>query len=273
MNLNEKIQDIFKNQPEKILNTKLDNIRIENATIYGKEQLENIRELISEDETFKGCDEINFLSYPVLQVDGKNMSVATYKWQEGLKFAGRAYILSLALTPKMYDPSQILKPIKNGAGLSPTIYNPETFEPVKKIILEFKPERTQDGITNHEAVIRQELHDLLDKVLDNPEDYMMEGKRGLLIRGIFEREGDDSNTKESPFNYLSVVEEVEPEVAGYLAFFLETEEVEDGEFQTKLGKKIIPANLKDKFEEKFGEKGKTLSLTKKEIEDFLEENK
>ena len=267
MNLNEKMQDLLK-QPEQILVGKYGH-----DTIYGKEQLEKIRELISQDETFKGCDEINFLSYPVVQVDGKTMSVQTYKWEEGLKFSGKSYILSLALTPKMYDPSQILKPIKNGAGLSPVLYNPENFEPVKKIILEFRPDRPQDGITNHEAVIRQELHDLLDKVLDNPENYLMEGKRELLIRGIFEREGDDSNTKESPINYLSVVEEVAPKEVGSLIFYLETEEIKDGEFQTHVRSRFIPEELKEKFQEKFKDKAGSLSLTKKEIEDFLEENK
>lgn len=280
MNLNEKMQDLLK-QPEQILVGKYGH-----DTIYGKEQLEKIRELISEDETFKGCDEINFLSYPVVEVtktpiipdsllqeEKKVMMVKTYKWEEGLKFSGKAYILSLALTPKMYDPSQILKPIKNGAGLSPVLYNPENFEPVKKIILEFSPDRPQDGITNHEEVIRQELHDLLDKVLDNPENYLMEGKRGLLIRGIFEMESDDSNTKESSTTYLTQVEESLPKEVGSLVFYLETEEIEDGEFKTHVRSKFIPEELKDKFQEKFGDRQSSISITKKEIDDFLEENK
>jgi hypothetical protein len=39
---------------------------------------------------------------------------------------------------------------------------------------------------NDEELLRKELHDLLDKVLDSPNEYKIKGTRGVMIRGVFE---------------------------------------------------------------------------------------
>lgn len=168
-NLYEKLEKILKSQSDHIL--------------YGHNKLAHIKEIVSTDETFKDCDKIEFIDPE--NYDGFT-STKTIKWKEGLKFKGECKILSLMLTPEMYDPSSMFVIVKDSASISPIIYDLITFEPLKRIILEFKIERHEDGVNNQKEAIRQELHELLDKVLDDPETYRMNGVRGLLIRGNFE---------------------------------------------------------------------------------------
>ena len=168
----------------------------------------------------------------------------------------------------MYNPDTLHSPVKDGAAITPTLYDTKTFEPKKKIVLEFKPERVQDGITNHEAVIRQELHDLLDKVLDNPEEYQIKGERGLLIRGIFE--SSENKSKLPPVDLSGVINE-EPKYS--IVYYLKAQpEDENGNVSMRLENKIIPLELKDKFLEHFGEKVNNLRLTESEIEEFIYQN-
>jgi hypothetical protein len=87
----------------------------------------------------------------------------------------------------MYDPSRLLKPVKNGAAMGPTIYDPLTFTPRKHILLTWSPEMVQDVTgTNDELTLRNDIHKLLDDVLDNPDEYKTKGFRGILVRGLFE---------------------------------------------------------------------------------------
>jgi len=93
------------------------------------------------------------------------------------------YIYQIIFTPRIYDPKTIYKPVKDGCVMTPTIYNPETFTPYRKIVLTWSPEQAQDfPFTNSEEVMKQTLRDQLEKVLANPEDYMPEAIRGVMIR-------------------------------------------------------------------------------------------
>jgi hypothetical protein len=99
----------------------------------------------------------------------------------------------------MYDPNQLLKPVKNGAAMGPTIYDPSTFEPRKHILLTWSPEMAQDlSGTNDELTLRNDIHKLLDDVLDNPDEYKTKGTRYVLVRGLFEiiERGDVTEVKE-----------------------------------------------------------------------------
>jgi len=40
--------------------------------------------------------------------------------------------------------------------------------------------------SNDEKTLRNDIHKLLDDVLDNPEEYRTKGTRHVLIRGVFE---------------------------------------------------------------------------------------
>jgi hypothetical protein len=93
------------------------------------------------------------------------------------------YIYQIIFTPRIYDPKTIYEPVKDGCVMTPTIYNPETFTPYRKIVLTWSPEQAQDfPFTNSEEVMKQTLRDQLEKVLANPEDYMPEAFRGVMIR-------------------------------------------------------------------------------------------
>jgi hypothetical protein len=86
----------------------------------------------------------------------------------------------------MYDPSTWVKePVKDGCTFSPLWFDPLTFTPSRRIILSFNPEVVIDEDRTLED-IRLDLHLQLDKILDNPEDYMPEGYRVCMIRMVVE---------------------------------------------------------------------------------------
>ena len=154
--------------------------------LYG-EELNPYKERILQTEEFSECDELIIMKYPVTKLEnGKNAIPLTYKLGEGLKFKGKCRLLSLALTPKMFDFNTIHEPVLDGACITPTLYNPNTFEPKKKIVLEFSPEALQDDVNSTEEVKRKQLHETLDKILDSPELYQVKGEKGVMVRGIFE---------------------------------------------------------------------------------------
>jgi hypothetical protein len=146
------------------------------------------------------------MKYPVtLDENNNSIETKTYKVVPNQKFKGKCYLLSLALTPEMFDPKKIHEPVLYGACITPTIYNPETFEPKKKIVLEFSPEISQDKTIyaygnpsmindiedTYEQQLRKQLHETLDKILDNPELYQVKGEKGVMVRGIFELDSDN----------------------------------------------------------------------------------
>jgi len=91
-----------------------------------------------------------------------------------------AYVYQIMFSPKMYDSKTIHEPVKDGCTLTPLVYNPETFVPKRKIVIEFSPEYTQEILTEED--MKQHLRGKLDKILDNPEDYMPEGFRACMLR-------------------------------------------------------------------------------------------
>jgi hypothetical protein len=163
------------------------NDNVTGVTLYG-EQLLPYKDIIKKCDEFSGCDELIILTMPVAKGNnGEIYSAQTIKLSDLMKFKGRCYLLSLDLTPTMYNPNKLLTPVKNGAGISPTFYNPETFEPYKHIILTWSPEMAQDlsGV-NPEDTLKNNIRMLLDDVLANPAEYQIKGDRGVMIRGIFE---------------------------------------------------------------------------------------
>ena len=93
------------------------------------------------------------------------------------------YIYQILFTPRVYDPKTVYNAVKDGCTITPMFYNPETFTPYRKIVLTWSPEQAQDfPVTNSEEVMKQTLRDQLEKVLANPEEYMPEGIRGVMVR-------------------------------------------------------------------------------------------
>jgi hypothetical protein len=180
------------------LSKKEDDLFMDN-TLYGK-NLEKYKDIIMNTDEFKECDSLEILEYPLVKSrNGEILTVPTIKLSDVMKFKGKCYLLSLGLTPEMYDPNQLIKPVKNGAAMGPTIYDPSTFEPRKHILLTWSPDVTQDlSGTNNEETLRNDIHKLLDDVLDNPEEYKTKGFRGVYVRGLFEviERGDVTEVKE-----------------------------------------------------------------------------
>ena len=101
----------------------------------------------------------------------------TYKHKVG-------YIYTLMFTPKMYEPGEMYKLVKDGCVFAPITYNPETFEPKQSITLTWSPEFPQD-IDAPERTYeddKQMIRSMLEKVLDNPEEYRPKGHIGCLVR-------------------------------------------------------------------------------------------
>jgi hypothetical protein len=92
------------------------------------------------------------------------------------------YIYTLMFTPKMYEPGELYQPVKDGCVFAPTVYNPETFEPKQSITLTWSPEFPQVIGTYQDD--KQMIRDMLEKVLENPEEYKPKGHVGCLVRYV-----------------------------------------------------------------------------------------
>ena len=254
------------------------------STIYG-EELEPYIDRIKQCEEFSECDEIVIMKYPVTIDEEKNkIQNKTYKVVPQQKFKGKCYLLSLALTPEMYDPNKMYEPVLDGACITPTIYDPETFTPKKKIVLEFSPEFAQDQYIytvgspsmieeaekNGETIIRKQLHETLDRIFDNPEMYQVKGEKGVMIRGAFEVVESPLGIEKTKLFGLETENETH-----FPAFFFEKDEEnsKDGEPNLKLSKMDIPINLKEKYLEEIGHKKSIFNIKREEIKEFLNTQK
>jgi hypothetical protein len=251
-------------------NPMLTNDKFTDETCFYGNELDKYKNIIKECDEFAKCDSLDILTMPL--VKGKNGEIYTtntIKLSDLTEFKGRCYLLSLGLTPEMYDPSRLLKPGKNGAAMGPTIYDIDTFEPRKHILLTWSPEMAQDvSGANDELTLRNDIHKLLDDVLDNPEEYKTKGLRGVLVRGLFEviDNNDGSEINRNVYGVDLTVNK--PEDVGYKVFYLETNVIKPGEIELRLNNKIIPSHLKDKFIDEVGTDPKI--ITEKIIDEFLE---
>ena len=100
--------------------------------------------------------------------------------------------------------------------------------------------------------------------------YQVKGERGVLVRGVFER--NEIVSEVTPSRYLTGVKSFvkEEEMPG-IAYYLVKNNVSEGEVEIKVKTVLIPPHLKQLFKDTFGEKN--LEITKEEIDKFLEDNK
>jgi hypothetical protein len=94
------------------------------------------------------------------------------------------YVYTISFTPKMYEPKEMYEPIKDGCVFAPITYNPETFEPKQSITLTWSPEFPQDIDAPKRTYEddKQMIREMLERVLDNPEEYRPIGHTGCLVR-------------------------------------------------------------------------------------------
>jgi hypothetical protein len=266
MKLKELLTEIFGETPNNDHQFGFDGL-----TLYGRDNLEQHKERILQCDEFSECTELNFMNMPIiLSNDDTPLKASDYKLVEGQKFKGVCYLLSLALTPEVFDPETLHTPVKDGACITPTVYKPETFKPFKKIVLEYSPERAVDGSVTGEDDVNSELRDLLDKVLENPYDYQVKGDRGVIVRGVFER--NEIVQEATPPRYLTGVKSFvkEEEMPGIAYYLVKLKNDEGNEVAITVKSTLIPPHLKQLFKDTFGEKN--LEITKEEIDKFLEEN-
>jgi len=136
-----------------------------------------------------GFDKIVWMDLPAgLTEDGeKAIVMKTHKMSdvEEPPYKGKVgYVYTIMFTPKMYEPMEIYKPVKDGCVFAPTTYDPQTFEPKQSITLTWSPDFPQDidtPVRTYEDD-KQMIRDMLQKVLDNPEEYRPKGHIGCLIR-------------------------------------------------------------------------------------------
>jgi hypothetical protein len=86
----------------------------------------------------------------------------------------------------MYESGEMYKPVKDGCVFAPIIFDPVTFTPTQSITLTWSPEFPQD-INAPERTLEDEkqmIRDMLEKVLDNPEEYRPVGYTGCLLRYV-----------------------------------------------------------------------------------------
>jgi hypothetical protein len=229
---------------------------------FRKLELESLKEELLKCDEFLGCEGIDFMEYPVQVIDGTPYTAQTMKLGNGITFVGTPYIYNISFTPEMYDPNSIHTPAKDGAAITPTLYNPMTFEPTKKIVLHFSPEGLM-GETSDETK-KQEIRDLLEKVLQNPEEYQIKGERGIMVRGVFKTK--EFGTEKPPF---FVGTELNPDHS--IVFYIE-KGVKDGETIMTMKQKQIPNSLKEEFIKRFTNGGAIATATTEEIDEFIKEN-
>jgi hypothetical protein len=174
-NLSEKLLSICGNSME--------GFSINNSTEKQRVQVEE--ELIKHFE----FDKIIWMNLPTgLTEDRKTPIVAkslkisdldnpTYKHKIG-------YFYTISFTPKIYEPGEMYKPVKDGCVFTPTTYNPETFEPNQSITISWSPDFPQDINAPQRTLEddKQMIRDMLEKVLNTPEEYRPLGHVGCLVR-------------------------------------------------------------------------------------------
>lgn len=152
-----------------------------------KVQRQLAEQLLKDHFKFK---EVDWIDLPTTTTKiGKPIAALMYKLsdEESTKYEGKtAYIYQIVFSPKMYDPTVIFKPVKEGCTFGPLLYNPENFEPYRTITLTFNPPFPQDiGSKEYQdEMMKQSLHDKLEKVLSNPDEYMPEASRACMVRMV-----------------------------------------------------------------------------------------
>ena len=240
--------------------------------LYGK-QLKKYKDIILKTDEFKDCESLDILEYPVSKSkDGKVLTPYTINLSDVMEFKGRCYLLSLTLTPEMYGPSLMLKPVKDGAAIGPTMYDPITYEPKRQILLTYNPSvhfNFDNKFESTENFKRNEIHQLLDKVLDNFDEYKIKGVKEVLVRGLFEIVENGDEITENVYDVD--LSNQSPEEIGYLVFYLEQTIINPGEVKLDIKKKLIPPHLKDKFISEIGTD--PAKITEKMIDEFLGKNR
>ncbi len=162
-------------------------------------------------EQLQSCDEFKYVDLEILNLPNivnetgdLQISSGSLLITDNIKLSGRIYIYSIWLTPEMYSPNEIIQVVKDNAGITPTMFDEEDFTPHKYIIMKFSPEELQNvKASNVDSPDR--LKSLLEKVLNNPAEYQVKGRRDVVIRGIFESIESDGKVTRKNIEFLKQI--------------------------------------------------------------------
>lgn len=197
MKLHQLLTEIFRNGP-------ISNQYGNDYLLVGNE-LELRKDLLMACDEFKQLNSLSFTRLPTF-VDNNQTTktVQTIKLFKDTVFKGNFTLYSIGLTHEMFNMtfSKMYKKIPNNdAVTTPTFYNPETFTPIKYIIVPYSPEMSQDvsNIPNDYNDFKKKLHEKLDQVIENPNDHQLKGVRNIIIRGVIDLTDCDSSILEEVY--------------------------------------------------------------------------
>ncbi len=232
--------------------------------IYGNE-LRPFKNKLMECDEFKDCELLEFLTAPVVQnKEGKVITAMDIVLGDGMKFKGRCFLLSLSLTPIMYDRETMYNPVKDGVVLTPILHDEKSFESYRKLILPISLEEMSDDF----LLAKAELNVLINKVFKNPEEYTPKGIRKVIARGIFERITTEEGVERDSKLNLDIDLSEPPQYSQ--VFYIHYEHIDGTDKVTmSIKSKLMHNSLKDKFLKHF--EGKELVM-EEDLNKFLEEN-
>lgn len=175
MKISEFLQDFFTTTVPTGNPVWLDNYKLDSKAL----QLPYLKQLLLSCDEFKKTKKII-----IIPSDGENIDISstiTHKLHDGTRFNEVVYLHSISLSPGIYNPNVLSKPIKDGITISPNLYNEETFIPYKTLRIEWAPEHSLDKNMSDED-FQAEFFARIKKALDNPEEYTPIPERGIFIR-------------------------------------------------------------------------------------------
>lgn len=256
MKLNYLLTDLFELNKEKSDFLKIDTLDYKH--------LLNIKQYLLDCDEFKNIKNFEILEIPdVENENGEIVQSKTFKLCDDVSFGDKCYIHSISISPEIFNPDTIHNPVKDGVCITPTVYDPLTLKPTRKICIEFSPEEIQDDLVNNDAKKKDELIELFKKVLESPDEYRIKGERSFIIRGIFNEITINGETYKENVGELNLDYNNQKH---FMVMYFDKVLNDDGTMSVKLEKKYLPNPMKGLFIEKFNNKK---NLSKEELDEFL----
>jgi len=98
--------------------------------VFTPEILRAVKDDLQACDEFKDC-KITVVDHPISQV----YKLYTYKVRDNTRFSGEVFLFNIALSPVMYNLSKVYSPVKDNCSISPVVYYPEDFTPLRRIDL------------------------------------------------------------------------------------------------------------------------------------------
>lgn len=161
-------------------------------------------------DTLRECDELkNVVTFEIIDApiveDNKGNKIHVQTLQLGglsyLEFGKKCYLHSISFVPKY---GELDKPIKDGAYITPIIYDHITYEPHRKISITFSPEVQQVNGIDMDEKKKNELIELFKSILNSPKEYMPKTEYVIIIRGIFDEIKLNGRTYKQSFTDLKI---------------------------------------------------------------------